>query len=226
VGHPRAGLGEHAELGIVEPDAVGDHAPAGVEEAPMVKLVDGSPPETFQHLGYLELLLRTVRMDLRPELGGQGDGALIGPRRAVRKQRYWFNQEQAKVRGSRAGSTSAFRELALRTGGRFCYPPGDVLAIHKLAPYLSETADLFEEATAVPPKLVPIERIEVWTGGGRTWLRTEVDRAELARRGLGPASLPTRARHFGSIFKHVNTPEPTASYESKEAWHTEGSRSS
>ena len=181
---------------------------------------DAMSPESRPLVAYYFVLNLTKALltCLQPSLTSSGR-VLHGLSDAYeRKQRYWFNQEQAKVSGSRAGSTSAFRELALRTGGRFCYPPGDVLAIHKLAPYLSETADLFEEATAVPPKLVPIERIEVWTGGGRTWLRTEVDRAELARRGLGPASLPSRARHFGSIFKHVNTPEPTVSYESKEAW--------
>lgn len=99
------------------------------------------------------------------------------------------------------------------------------MAIHKLAPYLSETADLFEEATAVPPKLVPIEESKCGpVAEGLGYARRSTGLSSRAAVWGQPRCL--LARGFGSIFKHVNTPEPTASYESKEAWHTEGSRSS
>jgi hypothetical protein len=149
----------------------------------------------------------------------------LGDRRMVhglsdafeRKQRYWFVQEQAKVNSVHPQSASVFRELALRTGAGFCYPVSTKLSIEKLAPYLAETADLYEDAAAQPPKLVALQSVRTFTDGSCCWLRAEARRSELSRRGLGPASLTGRAAHFGAVFRHVNTDESTASYESIEA---------
>ena len=105
--------------------------------------------------------------------------------RSSRKQRYWFSQEQTKVANVTGTSKSVFKELALTTGAGFCHPPGKLLPIEKLAPYLVETADLLEAAVALPPKLVPLRSADIWRDDGKTWLRVEVRRSELLRRGLG-----------------------------------------
>jgi hypothetical protein len=126
-----------------------------------------------------------------------------------KKSRYWFIHEHVKVT-----ATGAFRDLAVRTGAQFCYAAGERLAIQKLAPYLAETADIYEDAIGEPPRLVPLESAGIWSGGGDVWLRVEVDRGELHRRGLGPASLPEKAKLFGMRFKLVRSEQPTASYES------------
>jgi hypothetical protein len=131
-----------------------------------------------------------------------------------RKQNYWFIHEQAKVSGTSSTSASVFRELAVRTGAGFCYPVSTTLPIEKLAPYLAETADLYEDAVAKPPKLVALQSVRTFTDGSRCWLRAEALRSELSRRGLGPASLTGRAARFGTVFRHVKTDESTASYES------------
>lgn len=126
-----------------------------------------------------------------------------------RKSRYWFIHERTKVT-----TKGAFRDLARRTGLGYCYARNHSLAIQKLAPYLAETADVYEDSVGEPPRLVPLESVEVWSGGGHVWLRVEVDRGELRRRSLGPQSLPERAKLFGSRFKLVRSERPTASYES------------
>lgn len=115
-----------------------------------------------------------------------------------RKRRYWFVHEQAKVSGTSAQSASVFRELAVRTGAGFCYPTPTKLLIEKLAPYLAETADLYEDAIAEPPKLVALQSVRTFTDGSHCWLRAEALKSELRRRGLGPASLTGRAARFGS----------------------------
>jgi len=134
------------------------------------------------------------------------------------KRRYWFAHEQTKVSSVSGAATSTFAELAKRTGAGFCHPAETLLPIQKLAPYLVETADLFEAAVALPPRLVPLRSVRVWSGDGKTWLRAEVRRSELLRRALGPASLPMRAHHFGSVFRHIDSDTPYVSYESKKAW--------
>ena len=146
----------------------------------------------------------------------------LGDRRMVhglsdgfeRKQRYWFIHEQAKVSGAGPQSTSVFRELALRTGAGYCYPASTKLSIERLAPYLAETADLYEDAVAQPPKLVALQAVNTFTDGSRCWLRAEALRSELSRRRLGPASFTGRAARFGTVFRHVKSDEPTVSYES------------
>lgn len=126
------------------------------------------------------------------------------------KQRYWFVHEQMKV--AQAG---AFRELATRTGLGFCYPKGEVLVVQRLAPYLVETADIYEDSVGDPPRLVPLAAVEVWSDADNVWLRVEVEPGELRRRGMGPASLPDRAALFGKRFTHVRSDRSTASYQSK-----------
>jgi hypothetical protein len=135
------------------------------------------------------------------------------------KQRYWFAHERAKVHGQ-----GVFRELASRTGAAFCHPQDKLLTIQRLAPYLVETADIYEDAVAEPPRLVPLARIEIWSDGSKAWLRAEADSGELRRRALGPASLPTRAKHFGRLFRHVQSDQSTASYESISSWPYGGKR--
>ena len=148
---------------------------------------------------------------------GLGDGF-------VEKQRYWFAHEQTKVSNVRGRMRSAFRELALRTGAGFCHPAETLLPIQRLAPYLVETADLFEAAVDRPPKLVPLKTVEVWSGDGKTWLRIEARRSQLQRRGLAPASFPRKSHHFGSVFRFVESETSWVSYESKQSWRYGGKR--
>lgn len=131
-----------------------------------------------------------------------------------RKQRYWFIHEQVKIHGARS-ATDALHELSAHTGTGYAYSGGTQLQVQRLAPYLAETVDVFQDAVGQPPKLVPAAHVGVWSNGAEAWLRVEVDRGELARRGLGPESLPKRAAIFGSSFRLVQSPMPTASYETK-----------
>jgi hypothetical protein len=126
------------------------------------------------------------------------------------KSRYWFVHERMKVK-----TDGVFRDLAKRTGLGYCYENGRQLVLQKLAPYLAETADIYEDAVGEPPRLVPASSVDVLSGGGDVWLRVEIDRGELGRRGLGPASLPQRAAIFGLQFAHVQSERPTASYQSQ-----------
>jgi hypothetical protein len=126
------------------------------------------------------------------------------------KQRYWFIHEQTKV--ARDG---IFRELATRTGAAYCYPNGHLLTIQRLAPYLAETADIFEDATGDALRLVPLAAVAVLSDGSDAWLRVEVERGELRRRAIGPAALPQRAHLFGEVFRHVQSETASASYESE-----------
>jgi hypothetical protein len=129
-------------------------------------------------------------------------------------QRYRFTQEWSKIQ-----KRGVFRDLATRTGAKYCHPDGHRLQIQRLSPYLAEVSSLHKEATGIAPKLVPAETIQVWEDGTRLWLRVEIDRSELARRNVGPASLPQRAARFGSVFRLVQSDTPTASYESTKTWN-------
>ncbi len=135
------------------------------------------------------------------------------------KQRYWFTHERARV-----AARGVFRDLASTTGACFCYREKELITIQKLAPYLVETADIYEDAVMEPPRVVPLASVEVWSDKSQIWLRAEVDRSELRRRALGPASLPSKAKHFGAQFRHVQTDCPTASYESIKSWQYGGKR--
>jgi hypothetical protein len=46
------------------------------------------------------------------------------------------------------------------------------------------------------------------------WLRAEVAAGPLSARNISPSTLTSRASHFGSVFSHRQSPEPTDSYES------------
>lgn len=140
------------------------------------------------------------------------------------RERYRFQHEQMNVGDLRPRTTSAFRELALHTGAGFCYPPKTPLPIHKLGPYLPETADLFRAAVDLPTKLVPLESVKVWFNGKETWLRVEANQTELREHECSPASFPQKARHFGSVFSLVSSDVSTASYESIQAFPYGGKR--
>lgn len=146
-----------------------------------------------------------------------------------RKTRYWFKHERMKIGSHGSHSKSAFHELATRTGAGFCHPPGKCLLVQELAPYLVETADLFEDAVDLRPRLVPLTSVDVWTGAPDVralWLRAEVTRSELIRRGYSPASLRSRTHHFGSVFRLVDSDVSTASYESVASHPYKGKRMS
>lgn len=138
----------------------------------------------------------------------------------TQRQRYWFQHEAARVLQTRPNSTNVFRELAERTGAGYCPPAGTELPIHKLMPYLVETADLIAEATNVAPKLIPIDRLDVVGRAGRAWLRVEIAQGDLRQRGLSATTLLKRARHFSDVFRDVESPEPRriAAYESVDVW--------
>lgn len=180
----------------------------------------GMPPESRPLVAYYSALNLTKAfltcadpsLDSATFRHGIGDGF-------ESKQKYWFVHEKAKVHGQ-----GVFRELARRTGSTFCYPQNKLLTIQRLAPYLVETADIYEDAVAEPPRLVPLASIEVWTDKSEVWLRVEAEPGELRRRALGPASLPARAKHFGKQFRHVQSDRPTASYESIASWSYGGKR--
>jgi YaaC-like Protein len=147
---------------------------------------------------------------------GVGDGF-------TRKTRYWFAHEQVKVKAVNPG-ISVFRELALRTGAGFCHPAGTLLEIRKLAPYLVETADLFESAVELPPRLVPLRSVDIWRDGTDTWLHVAARRSDLQRRALTPASFPSKSQHFGRVFRHVESGGMAIAYESKTAWNYGGKK--
>src|ERR1700674_5238420 len=92
----------------------------------------------------------------------------------VQKQKYWFTHERTKIQ-----TTGIFRELALRTGEQYCYPAGQTLSVQGLAPYLVETVELYENAIGEPPKLIPIESLQVLKDNSAIWLRAEIDRGAL-----------------------------------------------
>jgi len=135
------------------------------------------------------------------------------------KQRYHFTQERLAFQPS-----GVFAEIAKRTGARFVYQQKKEVALGDLAAYLCEAHDEYESAIRQRPRLVPIHRLEVWrgrvpdqSGGGETgalWLRAEIDAGTLTARNVSPGNLPKRAQHFGSLFRHVFSPDPALhSYE-------------
>jgi hypothetical protein len=73
-----------------------------------------------------------------------------------RRTKYWFIHERVKI--TKGG---VFRDLARRTGLGYCCSQNETLAIQKLAPYLAETADIYEDTVGEPPRLVPLDRLDV-----------------------------------------------------------------
>lgn len=126
---------------------------------------------------------------------------------------YSFKREKCKV-----AKKGAFRLLAERTGMQHCWANGYELSLHELMPYLADGYSAFADATGDAPKLLPIEGMNALFGRKEAWLRVEIDRNVLRQRNIGPERLLNESSCFGERFRLVNTEEPTASYESIEAF--------
>lgn len=130
------------------------------------------------------------------------------------RTRYFFQQE-----GFRIQARGIFRDLAERTGQRFCYAANHRLRLVDLLPYLPEAFDLYAHVADDAPKLLPVADTYAMFGEKQGWLRVEVDRNVLRQRGLGPEALLWRARIFESQFHLVTDPDvDTASYESNDRY--------
>lgn len=129
--------------------------------------------------------------------------------RFARMQRYRIQQESIAV-----SQDGVFRLLANRTGAGYCYASGHKIRLVDLLAYLPEAVDLYADAMDEAPKLLPIASCYPLFAHKQGWLRVEIDRDALKQRGIGPEAVPTRCRVFGAVFRLVQSPEPTASYES------------
>lgn len=130
------------------------------------------------------------------------------------RTRYFFQQEGFTIQ-----DRGVFKELAERTGQRFCYARGYRLRLVDLLPYLPEAFDLYADVADEAPKLLPVADAYASFGGKQGWLRVEIDRNVLRQRGLGPETLLRRARIFESQFHLVTDPGlGTASYESNDRY--------
>jgi len=118
------------------------------------------------------------------------------------RTRYFFQQE-----GIRIQDRGVFRELAERTGQRFCYAGSHRLRLVDLLPYLPEAFDLYADVSDEAPKLLPIADTWAAFGDKQGWLRVEIDRNVLRQRGLGPETLLRRARIFASQFSLGGRPQ-------------------
>lgn len=128
--------------------------------------------------------------------------------RFTRMQRYRIQQESIAV-----SQDGVFRELAIRTGPRFCYSSGHRIRLLDLLPYLTEGFDLFADSANEAPKLLPIRRCYPLFANKQGWLRIEIERDELRQRSIGPEQVPKKCAVFGQHFRLVQSDEPTASYE-------------
>lgn len=127
------------------------------------------------------------------------------------KQRYHFSQERLAFQPE-----GVFAEIAKRSGAGFAYQQKKEVALADLAAYLCEAHDEYEAAIRQRPRLIPLRSLEVWRGKvpkpagsgeiGALWLRAEIDAGTLTARNVSPATLPSRAHHFGSLFTHVFSP--------------------
>jgi YaaC-like Protein len=112
-------------------------------------------------------------------------------------------------------------EIARRTGHGHTVAQKSVVALDDLLPYLCEAFEELEESAATP-RLMPLASVAVHKGEAddngtpktALWLRAEVEPGALSARNTSPSTLPTRARHFGSVFGHRQSVEVTHSYES------------
>jgi hypothetical protein len=130
------------------------------------------------------------------------------------RNRYFFQQEGFKIQ-----ERGVFRDLAERTGQRFCYAGGHRIRVVDLLPYLPEAFDLYADVADEAPKLLPVADMYAAFGDKQGWLRVEVDRDVLRQRGLGPETLLRRAGIFESQFHLVGDPTvDTASYESNDVF--------
>lgn len=129
----------------------------------------------------------------------------------TRKKRYRFTQEYVKV-----SQSGVFHLLAKTTGKGFCYSTGTTLRVAELLPHLVDGYDLYADSTGNLPKLLPIYNADVLFDGDSAWIKIDVLKEELRRRGdVGPEALLSAARIFGEHFRLVQDGNDlTASYES------------
>lgn len=129
--------------------------------------------------------------------------------RFTRMQRYRIQQESIAI-----SQDGVFRQLANRTGAGYCYASGHTIRVVDLLPYLPEAVDLYADAMDEAPRLLPITSCYPLFANKQGWLRVEIDRDALKQRGIGPEAVTSRCKIFGDAFRLVQSPEPTASYES------------
>jgi hypothetical protein len=121
------------------------------------------------------------------------------------KSRYYFAQEALSFE-----KNGVFTEVAKRSATGFYYAQRKTVAVAELAPYLAETHDEYEGSIDEPPKLIPLETIEVWrsakskSSGGDLWLRANISRDVLIARNISGSRLLDRAYHFGQQFHQVS----------------------
>jgi YaaC-like Protein len=131
-------------------------------------------------------------------------------------QYYTWSKERLKVH-----TAGVLPEIAARTGRNYVVPQVTEYALDDLIPYLCEAFDELEES-GTTPRLLPLAELVVHKGEAddngtpktALWLRAEVAAGPLSARNISPSTLASRAQHFGSVFGHRQTPEPTNSYES------------
>ena len=121
------------------------------------------------------------------------------------KKSYYFSQE--KLSFEKAG---VFTEVAKRSATGFFYPKRKTVPVADLAPYLAETHEEYEGSIDQPPKLIPVEALEVFRGtnsgssGGHLWLRAKVSKDVLTARNISGSRLLDHAYHFGQQFDQVS----------------------
>jgi YaaC-like Protein len=121
------------------------------------------------------------------------------------KSRYYFAQEALSFE-----KNGVFAEVAKRSATGFFYAQRKTVAVAELAPYLAETNDEFEGSIDEPPKLIPLDALEVWRSakskpsGGELWLRAKISRDVLTARNISGSRLLERAYHFGQQFDQVS----------------------
>lgn len=121
------------------------------------------------------------------------------------KSRYYFSQEQLSFEKS-----GVFAEVAKRSATGFFYAQRKDVAVAELAPYLAETHDEYEGSIDKPPKLIPLDALEVCRGtnlgssGGQLWLRAKVSKDVLTARNISGSRLLDHAYHFGEQFEQVS----------------------
>lgn len=79
--------------------------------------------------------------------------------------------------------------LAARTGARNMMPANNPIGVPRLLPYLAETTDEYIAMSGQLPRLLEIESIAIMQHKGTAWLRVEISKDRIARRGLQPKKL-------------------------------------
>ena len=115
----------------------------------------------------------------------------------------------ARRASSAPGDTAGFQGARPRVGFRSLSSGRRAAAPSEARADLVETADLFEAAVDLPPKLVLLIRgSEVWSTSGHAWPRAEAPGSAYCRVWLGPR--PFLAEHVTSesTFRHVDSGHP------------------